>query len=143
MSGKAKVALTTSRPCPRCDGRGYIPCDGKEWRREESAKWAQGYDRKPVVINHLGRMCPGLAVAGIGPGGWGYLKVYLGIDSPPRLFWYSSFDVIGEHKLFWTVCSWARRMDVQLMESCLAMDSLAPSEKFLLVVRNLLTGGQE
>jgi len=78
MVRKRDTALTTYKTCPKCQGKGKVPSDGKEHIRQKYLAWAWRLHMKPVV--YAGKQeVPGIAVAGINPGGWAFVDIYVSL----------------------------------------------------------------
>lgn len=72
-------AVTTFKTCPKCKGTGQVTCDGRDHIRLKYLTWAWKYHMKPVVYcaKAVKTSVPGIAVAGINPGGWAFLDIYV------------------------------------------------------------------
>lgn len=75
-------AVVTFKTCPKCRGTGQVPCDGKDHFRQRYLYNAWRFHMKPVIYKGKQNV-PGIAVAGINPGGWAYLDIYVSI-APDR-----------------------------------------------------------
>ena len=74
---KRKDALVKFKTCPKCKGTGQVTCDGRDHIRLKYLAWAWRYHMKPVVYSTDKTAVPGIAVAGINPGGWAFLDIYV------------------------------------------------------------------
>ena len=73
-------APVTFKPCPKCKGTGQVTSDGKDHIRQKYLAWAWRFHMKPVV--YAGKQeVPGIAVAGINPGGWAFLAIYVSLTN--------------------------------------------------------------
>lgn len=72
-----KDSLATFKPCPKCHGTGKVTCDGRDHIRQKYLLWAMRFHMKPVVYKGKKQPVPGIAVAGVGPGGWAFLDIYV------------------------------------------------------------------
>jgi len=85
MSAK-KDAVATFKTCPKCHGTGRVTSDGKDHIRQKYLAWAWRLHMKPVV--YAGKQeVPGIAVAGINPGGWAFLDIYVSLATEVRGDW--------------------------------------------------------
>lgn len=74
---KRDTALATYKTCPRCGGTGRVTCDGRDHIRQKYLAWAYHFHMTPVVYKAKNQPVPGVAVAGINPGGWAFLDIYV------------------------------------------------------------------
>lgn len=119
------------RPCPRCGGRGTVPCRGGRYDSalEESHRWAQSFHHQLVAVEivtytrsrdsrraeEIKHIVPGIGVASKLPGGWGAVDVYMPISA--RIYTHNSVQLTpyGEAAL-WCV-SWGRRKTLGLLNT--------------------------
>lgn len=74
-----KNAVVTFKDCPKCHGTGRVTCDGRDKFRQKYLLWAMRLHMKPVVYSGGKQEIPGIAVAGINPGGWAFVDIYVSI----------------------------------------------------------------
>ena len=140
MKTKKKDALVTFKVCPRCGGTGQIPCDGKEFYRQQAKLWAEQFHLQPVLVERcvgydehnkrLSKSLPGLAVRSINPGGWGAVKVYVAVTEQPKSIYATGLeqtvrallrftrnaDYINNKALWYMHVSWGYRDDIHLLD---------------------------
>ncbi len=75
-----KDAVATYKDCPKCHGTGRVTCDGRDPFRQKYLLWAMRLHMKPVVYSGKQEI-PGIAVAGINPGGWAFLDIYVSLTN--------------------------------------------------------------
>lgn len=93
-------AIVGFKPCPKCGGRGSIPCDGMEYHRTLHETWAKSFHLLPVLYNWAGKeLVPGIAVAELKPGGWWALRVYVKASEVPSHYYEASLDGYQAHRL--------------------------------------------
>ena len=73
-----KNRVVTFKTCPRCKGTGKVTSDGRDHIRQKYLAWAWSHHMKPVIF-HGKQDIPGIAVAGINPGGWAFLDIYVAL----------------------------------------------------------------
>lgn len=73
-----KGAVATFKDCPKCHGTGKVTCDGRDKFRQKYLLWAMRLHMKPVVYSGKQEV-PGIAVAGIFPGGWAFVDIYVAL----------------------------------------------------------------
>ncbi len=73
-----KDAVVTFKSCPKCHGTGKVTSDGRDHFRQKYLLWAMRLHMKPVVFSGKQEI-PGIAVAGIFPGGWAFIDIYVSL----------------------------------------------------------------
>lgn len=143
MKKQRDKALVGYKTCPRCEGTGQIPCDGREYYQQLSKEWADSLHGRMVMVPFLRAssretkgdwiQLPGLAIRTKARGGWYGVKIYISVDKAPnwgkfnlQLYGYDEdHDIVNGHKLYYRTKGRPQSKDVIPMD----VDTVVPELK--------------